>query len=128
MTCCRDDIETFSRLGKALVDLLLATAKDPTSSTKNVRCKSCARNWVPQGESTEHTTDYVTLVLNTAQEFVVAKIDKNVLAYLPSIQCPALNPYADVTHEKILEIDAAAPCVISLDIAVIYIIRSSERV
>ena len=36
MTSCRDDIETFSRLDKALVDLLLAPAKDPASSPKNV--------------------------------------------------------------------------------------------
>src|SRR4029077_3381061 len=36
MTSCRGDIETFSRLDKALVDLLLASAKDPASSAKNV--------------------------------------------------------------------------------------------
>jgi hypothetical protein len=44
------------------------------------------------------------------------------------INDPAFNPHADVTHEKVLKIDAAAPRVISLDIAVIYPIRSRENV
>src|SRR5215813_2925920 len=119
MTGCLDDIETLSRLDRALINLFLTPAKDPASSAKNVWRKSAAGNWITQREGTQHTTDYVALVLNTADEFVVAKIDKNILTHLPSIQCPALNPYADVTHEKILEIDAAAPRVISLNVAVI---------
>jgi hypothetical protein len=92
MTCCRDDIETFSWLNKALIDLFLAAAKDSASSAKNVWRKAAAGNRITKREGTQHTTDHVALVLNTADEFVVAKIDKNILAYLPSIQCPALNP------------------------------------
>ena len=50
MTSCRDDIETFSRLDKALIDLLLASAKDPATSAKNIWRKARARNRVPQRE------------------------------------------------------------------------------
>src|SRR5690349_17821698 len=103
MTRRRDDIKTLSRLDRALINLFLASAKDSASSTKNVWRKSAAGNWITQREGTQHTTDDVALVLNTADEFVVAKIDKNILAHLPSIQCPAFNPNADITHEKILE-------------------------
>jgi hypothetical protein len=51
MTGRRNDIESFSGLDKALVDLLLATAKDPASPAKNVRRKARARDRVTQGES-----------------------------------------------------------------------------
>src|SRR4029078_13222522 len=42
MTSCGNDIEALSRLGKALVILFLAPAKDPASATKNVRRKTRA--------------------------------------------------------------------------------------
>ena len=46
MTSCRNNVEAFSRLDKALVDLLLAAAKDPASPAKNVGRKARARDRV----------------------------------------------------------------------------------
>src|SRR5438874_9607387 len=128
MTSCRDAIETFSRLGKALVNLLLATAKDPTSSAKNVRRKARARDRVTQGESAQHSADRVVLAVDATGKNSVAEIDEDIFARLASINHPALNPHANVTHEKILEIKTTAPSVISLDIAVVSPIRSCENI
>src|SRR6266581_2273466 len=101
MTGCLDDIETFSRLDKALVNLLLATAKDPTSSAKNVRRKACARDWVTQGESAQHSADRVVLAVDATGKNSVAEIDEDIFARLVSINPPAFNPHANVTHENI---------------------------
>src|SRR5206468_12626892 len=79
-------------------------------------------------ESTKYPANHVALVLNAAREDSVAKINKDILACLPSIHCPALNAHTNVAHEKILEIDATPPGVISLDVAIIYPIGSRESV
>ena len=128
MTGCRNDIETFSLLDKAVVDLLLATAKDPASPAKNVRRKARARDRVTESQSAQHRADRVVLVVNATGKNIVAGIDKDILARLPSINHPALNPDTNVTHEKIFEIDATPPSVISLDVAVINPISSRENV
>src|SRR4029450_9194851 len=128
MTGCRDDIETFSRLDKALVDLLLAPAKDPASSAKNVRRKARARDRVTQGESAQHSADRVALAVDATGKNSVAEIDEDILACLPGINHPALNSHAHVPHEKVFEIDATPPSVISLDVAVIYPICSRESI
>src|SRR5947207_15512505 len=122
----RDAIETFSRLDKALVYLLLAAAKDPASSAKNVRSKARARNRVTQGESAQHSADSVALTMDAPGKNSVTKIDEDILACLPSINHPALNSHANVTHEKVFEIDTTPPNVISLDVAVIYPTSSRE--
>src|SRR5215475_5009660 len=128
MTGCLEDIETFSRPDKALVYLLLAPAKDPATAAKNVRCKTSARDWITQGQSAQHRANHVALALDVIQKNSVAEVDKGVLARLPSIDCPAFNAHANITHEKVFEIDAAPPSVISLDIAVIYPVSSRENV
>src|SRR5580765_3667587 len=128
MTSCRNDIETFSRLDKALVDLLLATAKDPASPAKNVGRKARAGDRVTQGKSAQYSTDRVALAVDTIGKNSVAEIDEGILARLPSINHPALNPDANVTHEKIFEVNATPQSVISLDVAVINPISSRENV
>src|SRR5512132_161785 len=128
MTGRGDDIESFSRLNKPLVDLLLSPAKDPTSSAKNVWRKARARDRVTQGKSAQHSADRVVLVVDATGKNSVAEIDEDILACLPSINHPALNPHAHVPHEKVFEIDTTAPSVISLDVAVIYPIISCENV
>src|ERR1700760_2858983 len=128
MTCCRNDIKTFARLGKALVDLLLASAKDPATSAKNVRRKTCAGNRITQGESAKYPANHVALALNASREDSVGEISKDILTCLPCIDCPALNAHTNVAHEKILEIDATPPRVISFDVAIIYPISSCESV
>src|SRR5262245_12849450 len=128
MTCCCDDIETFSRLDKTLVDLFLASAKDPATATKNVWRKSRARDGVTQRESAQHSPDRVGLAVNTTGEDSIAEINVNILACLVSINHPAFNPQADVSHEKIFEIDATAPCVIGLDVTIIDPLFSSKNI
>ncbi len=109
MASCRNDIETFSRLDKALVDLFLASAKDPASPAKNVGRKARARDRVTQRKSAQYSTDRVALAVDTIGKNSVAEIDEGILARLPSINHPALNPDTNVTHEKIFEIDATPP-------------------
>src|SRR6478735_6331963 len=128
MTSCRSDIETLSRFDKALVDLLLATAKDPASPAKNVRRKARARDRVTQGQSAQDSTDRIVLAVDAIGKNSVTEIDERILARLPSINHPALNPHTNVTHEKIFEVDATSPSVISLDVAVINPISSRENV
>src|SRR6476620_7763802 len=128
MTSCRNDIETFSWLDKALVDLLLATAKDPASPAKNVRRKTRARDRVTQGESAQYSTDRVVLAVDATGKNPVTEIDEDILARLTSINHPALNPHTNVTHEKIFEVDATPPSVVCLDVAVIDPISSRENV
>ena len=128
MTSCRNDIETFSRLDKALIDLLLASAKDPASPAKNVGRKARARDRVTQGESAQYSTDGVALAVDTIGKNSVAEIDEGILARLPSINHPAFNPDTNITHEKIFEIDATPPSVISLDVAIINPVSSRENV
>src|SRR6266516_4709384 len=114
MTGRGDDIESFSRLNKPFADLLLAPAKDPACSAKNVRRKARARDRVTQGESAQHSADRVVLAVDATGKNSVAEIDEDTLARLVSINHPALNPNADVPHEKIFEIKTTPPCVISL--------------
>src|SRR5215510_8285810 len=128
MTGCLDNIETFSRLNKALVDLLLTPAKDPATSAKNVRRQARAWDRITQGESAQHSADYVALALDLIYKNSVAEIDKGVLACLVGTCCPAFDSHTNITHEKVFEIDATTPSVISLDIAVIYPISSRENV
>src|SRR6478752_8464631 len=128
MTGCRNDIESFAGLDKALVDLLLATAKDPASPAKNVRRKARARDRVTQGESAQNSPDCVVLAVDATGKNSVTEVDEEILACLVSINYPTFNPHTNVTHEKIFEVDATSPSVISLDIAVIDPIGSRENV
>src|SRR4029079_8993491 len=128
MTSCRNDIEALSRLGTALVKLIIAPAKDPASTPKNVRRKTRARDWVTQCESAEQSTDRVVFAMDAIGKNSVTEIDEEILARLPSVNDPALNPQTNVTHEKIFEIDSTSPRVIRLDIAVIDPIISREKV
>src|SRR5215217_856083 len=89
MTSCRDDIQTFSRLDKALVDLLLAPAKDPAGAAKNVRRETRARDRVTQGESSQHSADCVTFAMDAIGENSVAEINEGILTRLASINYPA---------------------------------------
>src|SRR5262245_64122350 len=100
MTGCLQDIETFSRLDRALVYLLLAPAKDPATAAKNVRCKTSARDWITQGQSAEHRANHVALALDVIQKNSVAEVDKGVLAGLWSIDCPAFIGEANLTTKK----------------------------
>src|SRR5438034_11649379 len=103
MTSCRDDIEPFPRLDKALVDLLLAPAKDPSSSAKNVWRKARARDRVTQGESAQHSADRVVLAVDATGQNPVAEVDEDILARLVRINHPARNPHAHLTRVNILE-------------------------
>src|SRR5512132_4097047 len=111
MTGRGDDIESFSRLNKPLVDSLLAPAKDPTSSAKNVWRKARAMDGVTQGKRAQHSADRVVLVVDATGKNSVAEIDEDIFACLPSIHCPALNAHAHVPHEEVFEIDATPPSV-----------------
>src|SRR5947207_2912133 len=128
MDSFHDHRETLYRLHKALIDVFLACTKDPASSAKNVRRKARARNRVTQGESAQHSADSVALTMDAPGKNSVTKIDEDILACLPSINHPALNSHANVTHEKVFEIDTTPPNVISLDVAVIYPTSSRENV
>src|SRR4029079_18399512 len=66
--------------------------------------------------------------MDATGENSVAEINEDVLAGLVRINDPAFNSHADVTHEKVLKIDTTTPRVISLDITVIYPIRSRKNV
>ena len=128
MTGCLDDIEAFSWLDKALIDLLLASAKDPAASTKNIWRKACTWDWITEGERAQDRADNVALALNVIQKNSVAEIDEGIFARLSSIHCPTLNTHADVAHEKVFEINATPPRVISLNVTVIDPISSRENV
>src|SRR4030095_9125234 len=128
MTGRGDDIESLSKLNKPLVDFVLAPGKNPTSSAKNVWRKARAMDGVTQGKSAQHSADRVVLVVDATGKNSVAEIDEDILACLPSINNTAPNPHAHVPHEKVFEIDATAPSVIRLDVAVIYPIISCENV
>src|SRR5204862_4048833 len=110
------------------VDLRQAGAKDHASSAKNVQRKARARYRVTQGESAQHSADSIALTMDAPDKNSVTKIDEYILACLPSINHPALNSHANITHEKVFEIDTTPPSVISLDVAVIYPISSRENV
>src|SRR5260370_22045072 len=113
---------------KCLVILFRATAKDQPSPSKNVRREARARDAVRQGESAQYSTDRVVLAVDATGKNSVTEIDEGILARLPSINHPALNPHTNVTHEKIFEVDATPPSVISLDVTVINPISSRENV
>src|SRR4029077_6915487 len=42
--------------------------------------------------------------------------------------CPALNPDADVTHEEVLQIEATAPGMIGLEVAVVFPVVSCKNI
>ena len=50
MTGRLDDVETFSRLNKPLIDSFLAPAKDGTSSAKNIWRKASAMDRIPKSK------------------------------------------------------------------------------
>src|SRR4029077_4820806 len=100
MTGCLDKIETFSLLDKALVDLLLAPAKDPATSAKNVWRKAGARNRITQRERSQNRADHVVLALDVIQKNSVAEIYKGILACLRSLHRPAFDTNTNVPHEK----------------------------
>ena len=56
----------------------------------------------------------------------VAEIDEDIFARLSRIDGPAFNPDTEVTVKEVFEIDATAPGVIGLDVAVILPIVSGE--
>src|SRR5262245_15572537 len=128
MTGCLDDIKTFSRLDKTLINLLLASAKNAATPAENVRRKACAWDWITQRKGAQNRSNYVALALDVIQKNSVAEIDEGILACLPSIHCPALNAHANVPHEKIFEIDATTPSMISLNVAVVYPVRARENI
>ena len=133
MTNRLDNVEAFSSLvnksfAKPPVDLLLATTKDCATSAKNVGRKARTVKRIAQCERAQHRADHVALVMNAILKDVVAEIDEDILACLPRISGPAFNADPDVTREKVLQIDATAPSVIGLDVAVIYPISPRENV
>src|SRR5260370_33444432 len=128
MTGCLDKIETFSLLDKALVDLPLAPAKDPDTSTENVWRKAGARNRITPRERSQNRADQVILALDVIQKSSIAEIDIGILPCLRSLHHPPFDTNTNVPHEKVFEIDATPPGVISLDVAIIYPISSRESV
>jgi hypothetical protein len=67
-------------------------------------------------------------MVNAGLKDAVAEIDENILARLSGINRPTFNPDTEVTVKEVFEIDATAPSVIGLDIAVISPIVSRKHV
>jgi len=100
---------TLPPVDRALVDLLLAPAKDPSSSAKNVWRKARARDRVTQGESAQHSPDRVVLAWNATAKFRSLKSTKNILARLVSDQPPSLIILSNNTRSGLCW--ALSPCV-----------------
>src|SRR5262245_59736739 len=128
MTGCREDIETFSRLDKAFVDLPLPPAKNPAATTKNVRGKSRARDRITEGQGAEHSTNRIVLAVEAAQRNVVAMVNKNIFQVVMGVAYPAFNPDAEVTHEEIFDVQTAPPNMIRMQVTIVCPIVPGENV
>jgi len=71
-----DNVESFSRLSKSLVNLPLAATKDCAAAAKKVGRKARARDRITQCERAQHSADCITLVVNATLKDVVAEIDE----------------------------------------------------
>src|SRR5206468_3932088 len=128
MTNRLDNVESLSGFSKSLIDSLLAATKNCAAAAKNVGRKARTVKGITQRQSTQHSTDGVALVSNAVLKNAVAEIDEDILACLPRINRPAFNPDTEITVKEVFEIDATAPGVIGLDVAVILPIVSGKHV
>jgi hypothetical protein len=107
---------------------LFATAKDATAAGEDVRCKTRARDWLTQRERAQHGTHRAALVPGIEGKNLPVKIDKDILKRVPGIHHPAFDADTEVTVEKVFEVNATAPGVIRLQVAIILPLVSCEHV
>ena len=118
MTGCLDDIEAFSWLDKALIDCFWPPPKIPPPPP----ICSGAKRLQGIGYRSVSVPDEPTTLLSRWMLFRKTPSLKSMKVFWRPVgehDHPALNTHANVTHEKVFEIDTTTPSVISLRIAVV---------
>ena len=106
----------------------LAAAEDSATTSENVRCKTGARNRVTQSQRAQDRTHCTALVPRIEDKDVPIKIDKDVVKRASGVHRPAFDTNAEITMEKIFKVDATAPGMVSLNVAVVWPRVSCENV
>src|SRR4030095_9660139 len=120
MTNRLDNVEALIFFDKGFIDRPLATAKDSAATSPHVGGEATAVERKPEGQGAQHGSDCLILMGEGAVENLVDEIEQDFFTRLSCINDPAFNPNAEITVEKVFQIDTTAPSMVSLDVAIVW--------
>jgi len=110
----------FSNTSESIEDnfISFATTKDNAAAGPDVRRKARTLNRIAKGKSSQYFSDRTTLASSIVDKDVCAVGFEVKASAAMCVQDKSLNTNAEITAEKVLEVNAAAPGVIANQISV----------